>query len=219
MWSLELWFLCDSASHHCFASSDSFSTAHFPTHAQWPLKAMPGRAPGTDIGRLGSGCPCPYGGLQCWLWGSTLTLWMSACQTTLNGKQRPVLQVKRKSVKKSCFFFFFPSKFWTNHVKSHLHFAVGSVTQSRPTLCNPMDYSTPGLPVHHQLIDLTQIHVHRVADAIQPSHPVSRPLFLLPSIFPSIRFKWVRSSHQVAKVLEFWLQHPSFQWTPRIDLL
>ena len=53
-------------------------------------------------------------------------------------------------------------------------------------LCSPMDHSTPGLPVHHQLPEFTQIHVHRVGDAIQPSHPC-RPLLLLPSIFPSIR--------------------------------
>ena len=58
-----------------------------------------------------------------------------------------------------------------------------SIVQSRPTLCNPMDCSTPGFPVHHQLLELAQTHVHRVSDAIQPSHP----LLLLPSIFPSIR--------------------------------
>ena len=47
-----------------------------------------------------------------------------------------------------------------------------SVAQSRPTLCEPMDCSMPGLPVHHQLPELTQTHVHRIGDAIQPSHPV-----------------------------------------------
>ena len=61
-----------------------------------------------------------------------------------------------------------------------------SVAQSCPTLCNPMNCSMPGFPVHHQLPELTQIHVHRVGDAIQPSHPC-RPLLLPPSIFPSIR--------------------------------
>ena len=50
-----------------------------------------------------------------------------------------------------------------------------SVTQSCPTLCNPMNRSTPGLPVHHQLPEFTQTHVHRVGDAIQPSHPLSSP--------------------------------------------
>ena len=61
-----------------------------------------------------------------------------------------------------------------------------SVAQSYPTLCNPMNYSMPGLPVHHQLPDFTQTHVHWVGDAIQPSI-LCRLLLLLPSIFPSIR--------------------------------
>ena len=61
-----------------------------------------------------------------------------------------------------------------------------SVAQSCPTVCDPMDHSTPDLPVHHQLPEFTQSHVHYVSDAIQPSHPL-RPLLLLPSIFPSIR--------------------------------
>ena len=61
-----------------------------------------------------------------------------------------------------------------------------SVTQSCPTLCDPMNRSTPGLPVHHQLPEFTQAHVHRVSDAIQPSHPLC-PLLLLPPIPPSIR--------------------------------
>ena len=60
-----------------------------------------------------------------------------------------------------------------------------SVAQSCLTLCNPMDCSTPGLPVHHQLLEFTQIHVHWVSDAIQPSL-LCHPLLLLPSIFPSI---------------------------------
>ena len=50
-----------------------------------------------------------------------------------------------------------------------------SVAQSCPTLCDPMDYSVPGFPVHHQLLELAQTHVHRVSDAIQPSHPLSSP--------------------------------------------
>ena len=50
-----------------------------------------------------------------------------------------------------------------------------SVTQSCPTLCDPMNRGTPGLPVHHQLLEFTQTHVHRVSDAIQPSHPLSSP--------------------------------------------
>ena len=82
-----------------------------------------------------------------------------------------------------------------------------SVAQSCLTLCNPMDCSTPGLPVHHQLPEFTQIHVHWVGDAIQPSHPLSSPS--LPVLNLSQHqglFKWVSSLHEVAKVLEFQLQ-------------
>ena len=81
-----------------------------------------------------------------------------------------------------------------------------SVAQSCPTLCDPMNCSTPGLPVHHQLPEFTQTHVHRVSDAIQPSHPRSSPSppALNPSQHQSL-FQWVNSSHEVAKVLEFQL--------------
>ena len=83
-----------------------------------------------------------------------------------------------------------------------------------------MNRSLPGLPVHHQLLEFTQTHVHQVGDAIQPSHPLSSPSPPAPN--PSQHqglFQWVNSSHEVAKVLEFQLQHPSFQRTPRTDLL
>ena len=95
-----------------------------------------------------------------------------------------------------------------------------SIAQSYPTLCNPMNRSTPGLPVHHQLLEFTQTHAHRAGDAIQPSHPLSSPSPPAPN--PSQHqglFQWVNSSHEVAKVLEFQLQHQSFQWIPRTDLL
>ena len=92
-----------------------------------------------------------------------------------------------------------------------------SVAQSYPTLCDPMNCNTPCLPVHHQLPESTQTHVHWVGDAIQPSHPLLSPS--PPALNLSLHqglFKWVSSSHQVAKVLEFQLQHLSFQWTPRL---
>ena len=83
-----------------------------------------------------------------------------------------------------------------------------------------MNCSTPGFPVHHQLLEFTQTHVHRVGDPIQPSHPLSSPS---PPIFNLSQhqglFKWASSLHQGAKVLEFLLQHQSVQWTPRTDLL
>ena len=95
-----------------------------------------------------------------------------------------------------------------------------SFTQLCPTLCDPMDRSTPGLPVHHQLPEFTQTHVHWVGDAIQTSHPLSSPS--PPALnHPQHQslFQWVSSSHEVPKVLEFQLQHQSLQWTPRTDLL
>ena len=82
-----------------------------------------------------------------------------------------------------------------------------SVAQSCPTLCEPMDCNTPDFPVHYQLLELTQTHVHRVGDAIQPSHPLSSaspPTFNLSQ--NQGLFQQVSSSHQVAKVLEFQLQ-------------
>ena len=81
-----------------------------------------------------------------------------------------------------------------------------------PTICDPMNHSTPGLPVHHQLPESTQTHVHRVGDAIQPSHPLSSPSPALNLSQHQGLFKWVSSWHQVAKVLEFQLQHQSLQW-------
>ena len=87
-----------------------------------------------------------------------------------------------------------------------------------PSLCDPMDCSTPGFPVYHQLPELAQTHVHQVGDAIQPSHPLSSPS---PPAFNLSQcqslFQWVSSLHQAAKVLE--LQHQSFQWIVKVDFL
>ena len=94
-----------------------------------------------------------------------------------------------------------------------------SVAQSCPTLCNPMDCSMPGFPVHYQLPEFTQTHVHQVGDAIQPSHPLSSPSPAFSLSQHQGLFKWVSSSHQVAKGLEFQLQHHSFQWIFRTDFL
>ena len=107
---------------------------------------------------------------------------------------------------------------WPHWFSASVQFS--SVPQSCPTLCDPMNHSTLGLPVHHQLPEFTQTHVHWVSDTIQPSHPL-RPLLLLPSIPPSVRVFSNESAlrYEVAMVLEFQLQHQSFQWTPRTDLL
>ena len=95
-----------------------------------------------------------------------------------------------------------------------------SVAQSCPTLCDPMDCSTPGRPVHHLLPESTQTHVLWVSDATQPSHPLSSPSPPALNLSQHQRlFKWVSSSLQVAKVLEFQLQYQSFQWIFRTDFL
>ena len=95
-----------------------------------------------------------------------------------------------------------------------------SVTQSCLSPCDPMNCSTPDLPVHHQLLEVAQTHVHWVGDAIQPSHPLSSPS---PPAFNLSQhqglFQWVSSSYPMAKVLEFQLQHQSFQWIFRTDFL
>ena len=114
---------------------------------------------------------------------------------------------------------------WNWKKNSHIsvfsdHSQFSSVSQSSPTLCNLVNRSTPGLPVHYQLPEFTQTHVHRVSDAIQPSHPLSSPSPTAPN--PSQHqglFQWINSLHEVAKLLEFQLQYQAFQWTPRTDLL
>ena len=91
-------------------------------------------------------------------------------------------------------------------LKLYCSVQFNSVAQLCPTLCDPMNRSTPGLPVHHQLPEFTEAHVHWVNDAIQPSHPLSSPSPPAPN--PSQHqslFQWVNSSHEVAKVLEFQL--------------
>ena len=94
-------------------------------------------------------------------------------------------------------------------------YQFSSVAKSCPTLYNPMDRSTPGLPVYHQLLEFTQTHLHWISDAIQPSHPLSLPF---PPTFNLSQhqglFQWVSFLHQIAKVLEFQLQYQSFQRTP-----
>ena len=104
--------------------------------------------------------------------------------------------------------------------KIHISVQFTSVAQSCPTLCDPMNHSTPGLSVHHHLPQFTETHFHWFGDAIQPSHPLSSPSSPAPN--PSQHqslFQWINSSHEVAKGLEFQLQHHSFQRNPRADLL
>ena len=107
-----------------------------------------------------------------------------------------------------------PSLWWAKGAQGPPQFS--SVAQSCPTLYNPMNRSTPGLPIHHQLPEFTQT---QVGDDIQPSHLLSSPSPAFNLSQHQGFFKWVSSSHQVAKGLEFHLQRQSFQWTPRTDLL
>ena len=86
------------------------------------------------------------------------------------------------------------------------------------TLCDSMDCSTPGSPIHHQLPELAQTYVCWVSDAIQPPHPLLSPSTFIFNLSQHQGFcKWVSSLHQVAKLLEFQLQHQSFQWIFRTD--
>ena len=97
---------------------------------------------------------------------------------------------------------------------------LSSVPQSYPTLRDPMDCNTPGLPVHHQLPEFTQTHVHWISDAIQPSHPLLSPSPPTSNLSQHQGlFQWVSSSNHVAKGLEVQLQHQSCQWIFRTDLL
>ena len=110
-------------------------------------------------------------------------------------------------------------------LSSVLCYCCCSVTQSCPTVCKPMDCSTPDFPVLHHLAELAQTHVHRVGDAIQPSHLLSSPS--PPALNLSQHqglFQWVGSLHQVAKVLELQFQNsPSNEYSGlisfRIDYL
>ena len=94
-----------------------------------------------------------------------------------------------------------------------------SVAQLCLILYNPKDCSMPGFPVHHELSELAQTHVRWVGDAIQPSHPLSSPSPTFNLSQHQDLFEWVSSSHQVAQVLEFQLQHQSFQRIFGVDFL
>ena len=105
----------------------------------------------------------------------------------------------------------------TKHEWTYILSSVQSL--SRVRLCDPMDCSMPGFPVHHQLPELNQTHVHWAGDAIQSSHLVSSPSPAFNLSQHQGLFQWASSSHQVAKVLEFQFQHQSFRWIFRIDFI
>ena len=111
-----------------------------------------------------------------------------------------------------------PSNFhFTSSITLYTFHSIHSVAQSCPTLCNPMDCSMPGLPVHHQLLEFTQTPIYQVSDTIQPFYPLSSPALLAFNLSQHQGlFQEVSSSHQVAQVLELQLQHQSFQWIFRM---
>ena len=97
------------------------------------------------------------------------------------------------------------------------HICCCLFAKSHGTLCDPMDYSTPGFPMLYCLPEFAPTHVHWVGDAIQPSHPLSPPSPALNLSQHQGLFQCVGSSHQVTKVLEFQLQRQSFRWIFRVD--
>ena len=113
-----------------------------------------------------------------------------------------------------------PFVYWNDRRHFLSTVSVSDQSLRHVQLCDPVDCSMPGLPVYHQLSEFTQTHVHWVGDAIQLSHPLSSPS---PPAFNLSQhqglFKWVSSSHQVAKGLELELQQQSFQWIFRTDFL
>ena len=106
------------------------------------------------------------------------------------------------SFKPRCHYLLISEVFLITLLWGKLSVQFSLVAQSCLTLCNPMDCSTPGFPVHHELLELTQTHVHWVTDAIQPSHPLSSPSPALNLSQHHGLFQWVSTSHQVAKVLD-----------------
>ena len=114
------------------------------------------------------------------------------------------------------------TSFSLSHTHTHTHthcWCCCSVSQSCPILCDPMDCSTPGLPVPYHLLEFAQVHVHCIGDAVQQSHPLtpSSPSVLNLSQHQGL-FQWVICSHQMTKILELELQDQSFQWIFRVDL-
>ena len=208
------WIVCESESHiRLFATPWTIQSMEFSRSKYWSGKPFPSpgdlpnpgikfRTPTLQADSLSAepqGKPLVCGTVCGWydVWGK---------ENRKEGKEGGANHILKQNKQKS--------------KGDRLNKCDSSVIQSCPTLCNPMNRSTPGLPVHHQLPEFTQTHVHWVSDAIQPSHPLSS--LSLPALnLPQHQglFQWVSSLHQVARVLEFQLQHQSFQWTTRTELL
>ena len=154
--------------------------------------------------------PDPLGYINMYAWSRERWHWRSYLQGSKRCKQR--MDFRHSEGSRGC------DGVREEHWNTHIHFSA--VAQLCPALCDPMDCSMPGLPIHHQPGEFTQTHVPWVDDAIQPSHPLSSPSSPAFNLFKhQDLFQWVTSSHEVVKVLEFQLQHQSSQWTPRTELL
>ena len=173
-----------------------------PNILEWEVKWALGSIP-TNKASGGDGIPAELFQI---LKDDVVKVLHSICQQTWKTEQWPqdwkrsvFIPIPKKGNAKEC------SNYRTIALISHTS-KFSSVAQSCPILCDPMNRSMPGLPVHHQLPEFTQTHVHPVSDAIQPSHPLSSrsPPAPNPSQHQSL-FQWVNSSHEVAKVLEFQL--------------
>ena len=175
----------------------SFCLQPFPESGSFPMSQFFASG-GQSIGDSASPSVLPRN-IQDWL-ALGLTGWISLQS---KGLSRIFPTSQFKSINSSVLSFLYIQTLTSIHdyEKKFDSVQFSSVTQSCPTLCNPMNHSTPGLPVHHQLPEFTQTHAHLVDDAIQPSHPLSSPSPPAPN--PSKHqglFQWVNSSHEVAKV-------------------
>ena len=141
--------------------------------------------------------------------GNSNSVWASMIPGSMNG----VLQSINLVIKCFCLQ-------ETHTISTHISLPkFSSVAQLCPTLCNPMDCSMPGFLVYHKLLEIAQTHVHPVGNAIHPFHSLSSPSPAFNLSQHQGLFQWVSSSHQVAKVLEFQLQHQFLQWIFRTDFL
>ena len=130
-----------------------------------------------------------------------------------------LMEAKSSVMFSNCYFVYVLSLFnWAKAIVYKLQLSSVQLLSRVLTLCDPMDCSTPGLPVYHQLPEFIQTHANWVSDAFQASHAL---LYPPPPTFNLSQhqglFKWVSSSYWLAKVLEFQLQHQSFQWIVRTD--
>ena len=109
---------------------------------------------------------------------------------------------------------------WMPFILFHFRGYCCSITQSCPTVCNPLDCGMPGFPVLYHLPEFTQTHVHCIGDAIPPFHLLSSPSSPAFTLFQHQGlFQWIGNLHLVARVLELKPQHQYFQWIVRVDFL